>query len=130
MLYSPFPTLFICLFYGYFAKVLGPRLMENRKPFQLKTVLIVYNAIQTVFSAWIFYEVSTTQSFFYNTLSYYARFVNWTVLLYKTFCPIHERIQVIKIKIINTPRFRFRVCITRLLKITRERGESEISIVI
>lgn len=59
MLSSPFPTLFICLFYAYFAKVLGPRLMENRKPFQLKKILIVYNAIQTMFSAWIFYEVST-----------------------------------------------------------------------
>lgn len=59
MLHSPFPTLFICLFYAYFAKNLGPRLMENRKPFQLKNILIVYNAIQTVFSAWIFYEVST-----------------------------------------------------------------------
>lgn len=58
MLSSPFPTLFICLFYGYFAKTLGPRLMENRKPFQLRKVLIVYNAIQTMFSAWIFYEVS------------------------------------------------------------------------
>ncbi|XP_050436063.1 elongation of very long chain fatty acids protein AAEL008004-like [Adelges cooleyi] len=56
MLYSPFPTLFICLFYAYFAKVLGPRLMENRKPFQMRKILIVYNAIQTAFSAWIFYE--------------------------------------------------------------------------
>jgi len=62
MLSSPFPTLFICLFYGYFAKTLGPRLMENRKPFQLRKVLIVYNAIQTMFSAWIFYEVSNLLS--------------------------------------------------------------------
>lgn len=30
--------------------------MENRKPFQLRGVLIVYNAIQVVFSSWIFYE--------------------------------------------------------------------------
>ncbi|KAG8226185.1 hypothetical protein J437_LFUL012360, partial [Ladona fulva] len=56
MMASPFPTLFICLFYAYFAKVLGPRLMENRKPFDLRNVLIVYNAIQTVFSLWLFYE--------------------------------------------------------------------------
>ena len=34
--------------------------MENRKPFQLRKVLIVYNAIQVVFSAWLFYEVSLT----------------------------------------------------------------------
>lgn len=30
--------------------------MENRKPFQLRGVLIVYNAIQVLFSGWIFYE--------------------------------------------------------------------------
>lgn len=39
-------------------QVLGPRLMENRKPFQLKNTLIVYNFFQVVFSAWLFYEVS------------------------------------------------------------------------
>ncbi|KAK9881692.1 hypothetical protein WA026_017209 [Henosepilachna vigintioctopunctata] len=56
MMSSPLPTLFICLFYAYFSKVLGPKLMENRKPFHLRNVLIVYNFIQTLFSAWIFYE--------------------------------------------------------------------------
>lgn len=53
---SPVPTLAICLFYVYFSKFLGPKLMENRKPFNLRDVLIVYNFIQTIFSAWIFYE--------------------------------------------------------------------------
>uniref|UniRef100_A0A1B6D8X5 Elongation of very long chain fatty acids protein n=1 Tax=Clastoptera arizonana TaxID=38151 RepID=A0A1B6D8X5_9HEMI len=56
MMSSPFPTLGICLFYAYFSKVLGPRLMENRKPFDLRNILIVYNLIQTLFSTWIFYE--------------------------------------------------------------------------
>nr|CAD7442956.1 unnamed protein product [Timema bartmani] len=58
MMASPFPTLAICLAYAYFAKVLGPRLMENRKPFNLRNVLIVYNFLQTIFSSWIFYEAS------------------------------------------------------------------------
>lgn len=31
--------------------------MANRKPFDLRNVLVVYNLIQTVFSIWIFYEV-------------------------------------------------------------------------
>ncbi|XP_011643248.1 elongation of very long chain fatty acids protein AAEL008004-like isoform X2 [Pogonomyrmex barbatus] len=53
---SPFPTLFICLSYVYVVKVLGPKLMENRKPFQLKNTLIVYNFFQVIFSAWLFYE--------------------------------------------------------------------------
>lgn len=54
---SPFPTLFICLTYIYIVKVLGPKLMENRKPFQLTNVLIVYNLLQVIFSAWLFYEI-------------------------------------------------------------------------
>jgi len=54
---SPFPTLAICLGYTYFVKVLGPRIMENRKPMNLRTVLIVYNFVQVVISTWLFYEV-------------------------------------------------------------------------
>lgn len=56
MMSSPIPTVFICLFYAYFSKVLGPKLMENRKPFKLRNVLIFYNLIQTLFSTWLFYE--------------------------------------------------------------------------
>ncbi|XP_050452869.1 elongation of very long chain fatty acids protein AAEL008004-like isoform X1 [Cataglyphis hispanica] len=54
---SPFPTLFICISYVYVVKVLGPKLMENRKPFQLKNTLIAYNLFQVIFSAWLFYEI-------------------------------------------------------------------------
>ncbi|XP_020808437.1 elongation of very long chain fatty acids protein AAEL008004 [Drosophila serrata] len=53
---SPFPTIAISLTYAYIVKVLGPKLMENRKPFELRKVLIVYNALQVAFSAWLFYE--------------------------------------------------------------------------
>lgn len=53
---SPFPTLFFCLTYVYVVKVAGPKFMENRKPFELRNVLIVYNFLQVVFSAWLFYE--------------------------------------------------------------------------
>lgn len=58
MMSSPLPTMAICLSYAYFSKVLGPRLMENRKPFDLRRILIFYNLVQTLFSTWIFYEVS------------------------------------------------------------------------
>ncbi|KAG5673959.1 hypothetical protein PVAND_003955 [Polypedilum vanderplanki] len=57
---SPFPTAIICLSYVYIVKVLGPKLMENRKPFKLKTILIVYNFLQVIFSAWLFYEACVT----------------------------------------------------------------------
>nr|BBF94995.1 elongation of very long chain fatty acids protein 15 [Orthetrum albistylum] len=53
---SPFPTLMICLTYVYIVKVAGPKFMENRKPFEMRKILIVYNFLQVVFSAWLFYE--------------------------------------------------------------------------
>ncbi|KAK9881693.1 hypothetical protein WA026_017212 [Henosepilachna vigintioctopunctata] len=56
MMSSPFPTVIICLIYAYSMKVIGPKLMENRKPFQLKNTLIVYNLFQVIFSTWLFYE--------------------------------------------------------------------------
>ncbi|XP_055321833.1 elongation of very long chain fatty acids protein AAEL008004-like isoform X1 [Sitodiplosis mosellana] len=56
MMSSPFPTLVVCLAYAYFVKVIGPKLMENRKPFNLRYILILYNFIQVIFSAWLFYE--------------------------------------------------------------------------
>ncbi|CAH1100722.1 unnamed protein product [Psylliodes chrysocephalus] len=54
---GPFPTLGICLSYVYIVKVLGPKFMENRKPFNLKNMLIYYNFAQVVFSVWIFYQI-------------------------------------------------------------------------
>lgn len=70
MMSSPLPTLGICLFYAYFSKVLGPKLMENRKPFNLRKTLIIYNFVQTVFSAWIFYEVIAHILSHFSTFSY------------------------------------------------------------
>lgn len=57
MMSDPFPTLFICLFYAYFVRVLGPKFMENRKPFDLRNLMILYNLFQVIFSTWLFYEV-------------------------------------------------------------------------
>ncbi|XP_011301941.1 elongation of very long chain fatty acids protein AAEL008004 [Fopius arisanus] len=58
MMSSPLPTMAICISYAYFSRVIGPRMMENRKPFNLRRILIVYNFIQTIFSSWIFYEMN------------------------------------------------------------------------
>lgn len=57
MMSSPFPTIFISLFYAYFVKVLGPKLMENRKPFNLRKIMLFYNLFQVILSTWLFYEV-------------------------------------------------------------------------
>ena len=54
---SPFPTLALCLSYVYIVKVLGPNWMKDRKAFELRNLLIVYNAFQVVFSTWLFVEV-------------------------------------------------------------------------
>ncbi|XP_014610715.1 PREDICTED: elongation of very long chain fatty acids protein AAEL008004-like isoform X2 [Polistes canadensis] len=62
---SPFPTLFICLAYIYIVKVLGPKLMENRKPFQLTNVLIFYNLFQVIFSTWLFHEMVHASWWYY-----------------------------------------------------------------
>nr|CAH7714493.1 unnamed protein product [Callosobruchus chinensis] len=54
---SPLYPLAIIFCYFYFIYNLGPKLMENRKPYDLKKVLIAYNAIQIVSNLYIFYEV-------------------------------------------------------------------------
>lgn len=54
---SPFYTLAICLTYIFIVKVMGPKLMENRKPYKLKNTLIVYNFLQVVFSIYLFLEI-------------------------------------------------------------------------
>uniref|UniRef100_U5ETZ3 Elongation of very long chain fatty acids protein n=1 Tax=Corethrella appendiculata TaxID=1370023 RepID=U5ETZ3_9DIPT len=56
MMSSPLPTLALCSFYAYFSKSLAPKIMENRRPLDLRNILVFYNLFQTIFSAWIFYE--------------------------------------------------------------------------
>ncbi|XP_060528566.1 elongation of very long chain fatty acids protein AAEL008004-like [Cylas formicarius] len=54
---NPLYTLGICLSYVYTVKVVGPKIMENRKPFELKWTLVIYNLLQVIFSTWLFYEI-------------------------------------------------------------------------
>ncbi|VVC25765.1 Hypothetical protein CINCED_3A017549 [Cinara cedri] len=53
---SPLPTALICATYVFTVKVAGPRLMANRKPMELRNILIAYNLFQVIFSSWLFYE--------------------------------------------------------------------------
>lgn len=53
---SPLPTLLLSSIYVNIVKVWGPQFMKDRKPYELKTLLVIYNAIQVIFSAWIVYE--------------------------------------------------------------------------
>ncbi|VVC25766.1 ELO family [Cinara cedri] len=54
---SPLPTALICATYVFTVKVAGPRLMANRKPMELRNILIAYNLFQVIFSSWLFYEI-------------------------------------------------------------------------
>lgn len=55
---SPLPTMAICATYVLIVKVVGPKLMENRKPMEIRGFLIVYNFLQVLLSAYIFFSVS------------------------------------------------------------------------
>lgn len=55
---SPLPQTIIIAIYIYFVTSLGPRLMENRKPLDLKGVLIIYNFSVVALSVYMIYEVS------------------------------------------------------------------------
>lgn len=50
---SPLPVVTILVTYLYFVLVLGPKLMEKRKAYELKGVMIAYNAYQVLFSLWL-----------------------------------------------------------------------------
>nr|XP_023021086.1 elongation of very long chain fatty acids protein 7-like [Leptinotarsa decemlineata] len=50
---SPIPVVSILLAYLYFVLKLGPQLMEKRKPYDLKKLMIFYNAYQVLFSLWL-----------------------------------------------------------------------------
>lgn len=54
-------------------QVLGPKLMENRKPFQLQNTLIVYNLFQVLFSSWLFYEVRIRQDRWHECQNSFAK---------------------------------------------------------
>lgn len=50
---SPLPVLSFLVIYLVFVLKIGPDYMRNRKPFELKGLMIAYNAYQVVFSVWL-----------------------------------------------------------------------------
>ncbi|KAH8241407.1 hypothetical protein KR026_000310, partial [Drosophila bipectinata] len=51
---SPWPTLIILSSYLLFVLKVGPKLMKNREPFDLRGVIKVYNIFQIVYNSWMF----------------------------------------------------------------------------
>lgn len=56
---SPFPTFALCASYLAVCFV-GPRVMATREPFQLKSIIIIYNLLMVALSAYMFYEFFIT----------------------------------------------------------------------
>lgn len=56
---TPWPLFGILAFYLFFCLYAGPRYMRDRKPYELKNTMIIYNAIQVIISCVLFYEVSS-----------------------------------------------------------------------
>ncbi|KAJ8984846.1 hypothetical protein NQ317_013047, partial [Molorchus minor] len=55
---SPIKPVLVLAAYLYFVNKLGPKLMANRKPFDLRKVLIAYNLAQVILNAYIVYEAA------------------------------------------------------------------------
>lgn len=81
---SPIPVILIIVFYNYFISHLGPQLMKNRAPFQLKKLMIAYNAIQVMTNAYIIIVVSCVTMFTADT--YLVR------LYYNNYCKIETEL--------------------------------------
>lgn len=53
---SPFPTVFLCITQLYFVKKVGPAFMQNRKPYNVKYLLILYNVLMVILNSYIFFS--------------------------------------------------------------------------
>lgn len=73
---SPLPICSILLFYLYFVLKLGPKWMENKKPYEMKWLMVLYNAYQVLFCTWLCAQVN--KSLFY--VFEYAWFEHKTIL--------------------------------------------------
>lgn len=66
MMQSPAPVFMITLIYLFFVKVLGKKIMENRKAFELKNILLLYNLFQVIFNGFIFSQFANVWINNYN----------------------------------------------------------------
>nr|CAH7714490.1 unnamed protein product [Callosobruchus chinensis] len=55
---KPMQILAIAGIYLYFVKKLGPQLMENRKPLEIKKIIMVYDLVQVVLNAYVTWQAA------------------------------------------------------------------------
>ncbi|KAF0770044.1 elongation of very long chain fatty acids protein 4-like [Aphis craccivora] len=53
---TPWPVLSIVIAYLLFVLKLGPKMMENREPFKIKRIMMVYNILQAIYNIFIISE--------------------------------------------------------------------------
>ena len=64
---GPWNFLFIIGFYLYFVKILGPKLMKNRPPFDLTKIIQYYNLLMTAFNLWFVYSLLAISDWGFDT---------------------------------------------------------------
>lgn len=57
---SPGPVVAVVMVYLMFVLKIGPEYMKNRKPMDLKRIMVLYNAFQVCYSIWMCRTVSTS----------------------------------------------------------------------
>lgn len=60
---SPVPVVVMSLGYVIFSKYIGPRIMKNRKAFDLKKAMVVYNMLHVAYNAWLLVEIWARRNF-------------------------------------------------------------------
>lgn len=55
---NPLPTIGMSVTYLTWVLIIGPIYMRDRKPMDIKNIIIIYNAFQVLLSAYMFFEVS------------------------------------------------------------------------
>lgn len=73
---GPLPTMVICLCYVLTVKVIGPRFMKNRQPFDMRYAMIAYNFLMVLVSSTIVYLFSVHAWF--NDYSFRCQPVDYT----------------------------------------------------
>lgn len=58
MLGSPVPIVLLLVGYLYFVKVIGPKMMADREPFNLQSVINLYNIMQILINLYVGFVVS------------------------------------------------------------------------
>lgn len=76
---NPIQMTLILLSYVFFVLYVGPRFMANRKPYDLKTPMVIYNFSMVLFNALIVYEVGNRASlhspYLLNSLLAFCKFL-------------------------------------------------------